>query len=57
MMKEEILDGFWDFSFTGETQEYKGIQSAEYSTKMPVPADSITRVYWTNTAVRRWHGT
>lgn len=37
MMKEEILDGFWDFSFTGETQEYKGIQSAEYSTKMPVP--------------------
>ena len=31
------LNGFWDFGFIGELEEYKGIDQIRFSTSLPVP--------------------
>ncbi|MBR7103437.1 MAG: hypothetical protein IKC65_00680 [Lentisphaeria bacterium] len=31
------LNGFWDFGFVGELEEYKGIEQVTFTTSLPVP--------------------
>ena len=31
------LNGFWDFGFVGELEEYKGIEQVAFNTSLPVP--------------------
>ena len=31
------LNGFWDFGFVGELEEYKGIEQVNYTIQLPVP--------------------
>ncbi len=31
------LNGFWDFGFVGELEEYKGIEQVSFNTSLPVP--------------------